>query len=79
MTIEHEIESTLHEVDVMPGMVIRPGDVLVLSCLTQLSAQETAIVRDVVRARMPQLADVLIVAHPLAVSAVYRETKEGDT
>lgn len=76
---ETTIEPTLHEVDVMPGMVIRPGDVLVLSCLTQLSAQETAIVRDVCKARMPQLADVVIIAHPLAIAAVYRETKEGET
>jgi hypothetical protein len=67
------------EVDVLPGMVIRPGDVLVVGCETPISLERAAELREGLLERMPGLADVVVLAPPLSIAAVYRRDVADDT
>jgi hypothetical protein len=67
------LEMTMHEVDVLPGMVIRPGDVLVVACDEVLSLSGGQVLHDALMERMPGLADVVVLSRPLSIAAVYRE------
>jgi hypothetical protein len=69
-------EQALHEVDVMPGMVIRPDDVLVISCTDQLTPERAKQLQDALMTRLPGLADVVVLAGPLSIGAVYRRNVE---
>jgi hypothetical protein len=67
----------VHEVDVMPGMVIRPGDVLVIACDEKhLELSRAQSLRDALMTRMPGLADVVVLAAPLTIGAVYRRDRD---
>jgi hypothetical protein len=67
-----QVEVTMHEIDVMPGMVIRPGDVLIIGCDEPLQLVSATRLRESLMERMPGLADVVIVPRPLSIDAVYR-------
>jgi hypothetical protein len=68
----------MREVDVMPGMVIRPGDVLVVSCTEPLEQDRVQRLRTALLERMPGLADVIVLVAPLSVAAVYRDGVPDD-
>ena len=72
-------EPVMHEVDVMPGMVIRPGDVLVVACDAPLEERRAELLQAALMERMPGLADVIVLSGPLSIAAVYRrdEVDEG--
>jgi hypothetical protein len=73
---EEPIEMQIHEVDVMPGMVIRPGDVLVVGCDSRLDEGTAERLRSGLLERLPGLADVVVLTPPLSVAAVYRRDIE---
>ena len=69
----------VHEVDVMPGMVIRPGDVLVIACNEKhLEVDRAKALHDALMQRMPGLADIIVLAAPLSIAAVYRDDPPED-
>lgn len=58
-------------VEVMPGVVIRPGDVLLLASSAVVSEAQAATVRAQAIERMPALADVVFLSG-CTVAGVYR-------
>lgn len=59
-------------VEVMPGVIVRPGDVLILQSMNAVSHQQAAEMRRQVMERLPDLADVLFIANA-TVAGVYRD------
>lgn len=59
-------------IDVMPGMIVRPDDVLVLECADYVSSEVAAVIKAECFKRMPLLRDVVFLQH-VHVAGVYRE------
>lgn len=59
-------------VEVIPGVVIRPGDVLLLASTASVTADQAAAVRAQALERLPGLADVVVLSG-VTVAGVYRE------
>lgn len=61
-------------VDVIPGVIVRPGDVLILEVDRAITIRHAEHVRESVMARLPGLADVIVLgAH---IGGVYRKEDE---
>lgn len=60
-------------VEPIPGAVIRPGDVLVVSAGQNMSEEQCHEVKRRLHERMPMLTDVVVLAGDLTVAGVYRE------
>ena len=54
---------------------VRPGDVMLLSATTALTAVEADAIQRDLRARLPNLADVIILSG-LRLEGVYREDRD---
>lgn len=71
--MSEDTASVLEELELTPALIIGPGDVLVVACSSPLSAAETEMVRGSLALRMPGLGDVVVLAAPLTLAAVYRK------
>lgn len=74
--VEHELMGALHAVtvEVMPGLLVRPDDVLVLQSSNYITTEHAALVKAELFKRMPLLRDVVILQHGMHVAGVYRES-----
>lgn len=59
-------------VEPIPGVVIRPGDRLLLSIPAALTDEQAADVKARVIDRLPDLADVIVLGGGVSVAGVYR-------
>jgi hypothetical protein len=64
------------DAELIHGLVVRSGDTLILSYERRLTADEARRIKTVIKDRMPDLADVVIVTDVSAV-AVYRPDQEA--
>jgi hypothetical protein len=60
-------------VEVMPGVVIRPGDVLLLHGGPSLTIDVLTAIREALLFKLPGLVDVVILSPDLHVAGVYRD------
>ena len=63
--------------DLDGGFVVRPGDVLLLGGPATINQEQMEFVRDTLRERLPQLADVLILGG-LTIQGVFRDDRDPE-
>lgn len=62
-------------VEVLPALVIRPGDVLVLSTTDHITLEQLDRIKAEIFRRLPNIADVVMLGR-VSISGVYREDTE---
>lgn len=76
-TSEEVLTDALHAmcIEVMPGLLIKSDDVLVLESASYITSEHLALIKADVFKRMPMLRDVVVLQH-VHVAGVYREVDQ---